>query len=145
MEFQFIILPLLAGIIAQGSKLLFRSNRSKFSMRSLIAYSGMPSGHSAVMISMTTIVALELGITSPIFAICLILSMLIIRDAVGLRRYIGLHGEVINDLVEDLEEDKYLDDKYPKLLEKIGHTSKQVLVGSIIGILVSYVGWLLMN
>jgi hypothetical protein len=145
MDYQFIFLPLLAGIIAQGSKLLFRTNKAKFNLRSMIAYSGMPSGHSAVMVALSTIVGLELHITSPIFAICLIMTMLIIRDAVGLRRYIGLHGEVINELVEDLDEDKYLDEKYPKLLEKIGHTTKQVLVGGLIGFVISFGGWLLIS
>ncbi|MFH0840824.1 MAG: divergent PAP2 family protein [bacterium] len=145
MDYQFIILPVIAGLIAQISKLITSPKRGRFSIRSLIAYSGMPSGHSAVMVAITTIIGFKLGLADPLFAISLILTLLIIRDAVGLRKYIGKHGEVINDLVEDLEEDKYLDEKYPRLLEHIGHTFKQVLVGAIIGFVVSYGGWLLMN
>lgn len=145
MDYQFIILPVLAGLVAQLSKFVISPKRGKFRLRSLIAYSGMPSGHSAVMVAITTIVALKLGLTDPLFSVCLILTLLIIRDAVGLRKYIGKHGEVINELVEDLNEDQYLDEKYPKLLEQIGHTSKQVLVGAVIGFLVSWGGWLLMN
>ncbi|KKR13212.1 MAG: Acid phosphatase/vanadium-dependent haloperoxidase related protein [Candidatus Falkowbacteria bacterium GW2011_GWA2_39_24] len=60
----------------------------------------------------------------------------------GLRRYLGKHGKIINDLVEDLDEDKMLDRKYPELLEKLGHSSLQVLMGAIIGFVVSYLGYL---
>ena len=145
MDYQFIILPLISGLVAQFSKLFTSHRKGKFRLHNLIAYSGMPSGHSALMVSITTIIGLKLGLTNPLFAITLIMTMLVIRDAVGLRKYIGEHGEVINDLVEDLEEDEYLDEQYPKLLEKIGHTTKQVLAGAIIGFVISYLGWLIMN
>lgn len=138
-----LILPLAAGLIAQLTKLFIKSNKQEFSLKNIISYSGMPSGHSAMVVSLATIVGLEEGIDSPLFAVTFILAIIIIRDALGLRRYLGEHGRMLNILVKDLKEDELLDNSYPRLLEKIGHTPKQVIAGSVIGFLVSVVGFLL--
>lgn len=142
MNLHFLVLPLAAALLAQIVKFFIKSNQTKFSWRNIIAYSGMPSGHSAMTIGLASIIGFELGISSPMFAIAIIFTLLTIRDAMGLRQYIGKHGEIINDLVEDLDEDKMLDRKYPELLEKIGHNFLQVLVGGIIGFMVSYLGFI---
>jgi hypothetical protein len=136
----FLILPILAALIAQTAKFFIRANHLKFKLRNLISYSGMPSGHAALTVSLATIIGLKTGISSPTFAISVILTLLTIRDAVGLRKQLGKQGEVINGLVDDLEEDSLLDEKYPVLLEKIGHSKSQILIGGIIGFLVSLIG-----
>jgi len=101
----------------------------------------MPSGHAATVSSLATIVGLIEGWHSPLFAISFIVAFLTIRDAVGIRMYLGEHGKTLNRLVQDLDEDKMLDQKYPHLLERIGHTPLQVTVGAIFGILISLVGF----
>ena len=141
-EYKIIILPLVASLLAQILKFIIRTNKLKFSRKNLIAYSGMPSGHSAMTIGLSTIIGLELGLKSPIFALSVFFALLTLRDAMGLRQYLGKHGELINDLVEDLDEDKMLDRKYPMLLEKLGHSFVQVFIGGLIGFLVSYLGYL---
>ena len=109
-----------------------------------MAYSGMPSGHSAMVVSLAMIIALEEGLKSPLFAVSVILAIIIMRDALGVRRYLGEHGKILNILVKDLKDDQVLDERYPHLLERIGHTPAQVLVGALIGLLVSFIGyWLL--
>jgi len=140
---QYLLLPLLAGVLAQVSKFFIKSNHTKASWKNITSYSGMPSGHSAITVSLTTIIFLTEGLSSS-FAVALVLTILTIRDAVGLRRYIGKQGEVLNDLVADLDEDDYLDAKYPHLAEKIGHTKKQAIVGALIGFLVSFLGYYLL-
>jgi acid phosphatase family membrane protein YuiD len=77
------------------------------------------------------------------FAVSIVLAILIITDAVGFRSYLGNHGKILNILVKDLDEDEFLDKKYPKLLEKIGHTPLQVLIGSILGFSVSLLAWVI--
>lgn len=143
--YQIIALPILAGIIAQICKFFINSNNLKANFKNLTAYSGMPSGHSAIVISLATIVGLTEGWDSPFFAISAILALIVIRDALGIRRYLGQHGKTLNILVKDLGDDDVLEEKYPRLLEKIGHTPAQVLVGSIIGISVSILGYLILN
>lgn len=136
-----LVLPLIAVLIAQISKFFIKSNKIHLNLKNMSAYSGMPSAHAALTVSLTTIIALLYGILSPLFAICLIFTMIIIKDAVGLRQYLGQHGKILNTLVKDLDEDDLLDKKYPPLLEKIGHTPMQVLAGAVLGFFVSILGY----
>lgn len=137
-----LITPIVAAALAQLIK-QFTVKKNRFRFKHFFAYSGMPSGHSSIVISLATIIALQEGIDSPIFAMSIVLTLLIITDAVGLRSYLGNHGKILNVLVKDLDEDEFLDRKYPKLLEKIGHTPVQVLVGSILGFSVSLLAWMI--
>jgi len=139
-----LITPIVAAGLAQLIK-QFTVKEHRFKFKNFFAYSGMPSGHSSVVISLATIIALQEGLDSPIFAMSVVLTLLIITDAVGLRSYLGNHGMILNVLVKDLDEDEFLDKKYPKLLEKIGHTPLQVLAGSILGFTVSVVAWLIFS
>lgn len=143
--YQILLLPLIAGLIAQTAKFFIKSNKQKFNLKNFLTYSGMPSGHSSIIISLATITALEEGIASPFFAISFILAIIVIRDALGIRYYLGQHGRTLNILVKDLKNDQVLDEKYPHLLERIGHTPAQVLVGSLIGFLVSLIGYLFLG
>lgn len=139
-----LILPIIAELVAQVTKFFIKSNHLQFNFKNLFAYSGMPSAHSSMMVSLATIVGLEEGLDSPFFAITFIFAVIIIRDALGLRRYLGEHGRILNVLVKDLKDDELLDNAYPHLLEKIGHTPKQVIVGSVIGFLVSVIGFIIL-
>jgi len=112
-------------------------------LKNLAAYSGMPSAHAALIVSLATIIGLKVGPDSPAFAICIILTIIVIRDALGIRRYLGQHGKTLNVLVKDLKNDEVLDQKYPRLLERIGHTPAQVLAGAFLGFLVSILGYYL--
>ncbi len=141
--YSIIILPLAAGLLSQLLKIFIKGNHLEFNLANLTAYSGMPSGHSAMVISLVTTVGLTQGLASPIFAIALVLAILVIRDALGLRRYLGEHGKAINTLVKELGQEHLINRYYPHLLEKVGHTPAQVLVGGLIGLAVSLVGYLI--
>ncbi len=134
----YLIAPIIAFTLAQGLKVALRTiKKNKFFWRDIFAYSDMPSGHTSVVVGITTIIAFREGISSPLFAIAFVFSLIVIVDAIGLRNYLGLHGKTINVLIKDLDEDDFLDNNYPKQLERIGHTPIQVLVGAIIGFLTS--------
>lgn len=137
----YIICPIIAFILAQGTKVLLQSFHQKITWHNVFAYSDMPSGHTAVVASLVMILALELGIDSPLFAIAFVFAMIVIVDAIGLRNYLGQHGKTLNVLVKDLKEDEFLDRSYPKLLEHIGHTPLQVLIGALVGIATSLLGY----
>ena len=139
----YFITPIIAFSIAQGTKVFLRSLKQKITWRDIFSYPDLPSGHAAVVVAMATILALRLGIDSPIFAATFVYAAIVITDAVGLRNYLGQHGKTLNILVKDLKEDEFLDHSYPKLLEKIGHTPLQVLIGGIIGVTVSVIMHLL--
>ena len=137
-----ILSAITAFVIAQGAKVLIRAARGKkITYRDIFAYSDMPSGHTAVVVALTTAIALSDGFYSPLFAVSFVFATIIIVDAIGLRNYLGQHGKTLNILVKDLKEDAFLDASYPKLLERIGHTPLQVLVGGIIGVAVSLIAY----
>jgi len=129
----YLLSPIVAFILAQGTKVLLFSFKRKITWHDIFAYSDMPSGHTAVVISLVVILGLKLGISSPIFATAFVYATIVIVDAIGLRNYLGQHGRTLNILVKDLKEDEFLDRSYPKLLEHIGHTPLQVLIGAIVG------------
>lgn len=139
----YLIYPIVAFIIAQGTKVILKSQRKnkKFHWHDIFAYSDMPSGHTATVTSLVTIVGLRDGIFAASFAISFVFMMIVVTDAIGLRNYLGQHGKTLNILVKDLKEDDFLDNSYPKQLERIGHTPLQVLIGAIIGISISLLGW----
>ena len=139
----YIICPIIAFALAQGTKVLLRSFKHKLSWRDFVAYSDMPSGHTAVVIALVTILALKKGVAAPEFAIAFVYMAIVITDAIGLRNYLGQHGKTLNILVKDLKEDEFLDNNYPKLLERIGHTPLQVLIGGLVGAVTSIVGFLI--
>lgn len=141
MSYEILLLPIVAGFFAQFTKYFIRSNNQKLKISNMMAYSGMPSSHSAIVSSLSVIIGLREGFNSALFAIAFVVAVITIRDALGIRQYLGQHGRVLNILVKDLDEDKLLDEDYPHLLEKIGHTPAQVIVGCFIGIAVSAISF----
>lgn len=139
----YLLCPIAAFIIAQGAKVILRSFHHKLTWHDIVAYSDMPSGHTAVVSALVVILALKLGIDSPLVAVAFVFAMIVIVDAIGLRNYLGQHGKTLNVLVKDLKEDDFLDRSYPKQLERIGHTPLQCLVGALIGAVTSLAGWLM--
>ena len=140
-KYLVLLCPIIAFALAQGTKIIIRATKRKITFRDLFAYSDMPSGHTAVVVALVTIIALVHGISSSFFTISLVFSLIVIVDAIGLRNYLGQHGKTLNVLVKDLHEDSFLDFSYPKLLEKIGHTPLQVLVGALVGSITSLIGY----
>jgi hypothetical protein len=131
------LIPLIAGIFAQFCKLVVQTLKGNPNWRVLISYGGMPSSHSAAVASLTTVIAIYEGIHSPLFAICLIFSSIILIDAVGYRRILGKHSEVLNHMIAHLPQKE--EKRYPKhLREHLGHTPWQVLVGILIGIIITF-------
>jgi acid phosphatase family membrane protein YuiD len=139
----YLICPIVSFILAQGTKVFIRSLNHKITLHDLFAYSDMPSGHTAVVVGLVSIIGLKDGLSSPLFAISFVFAAIVITDAIGLRNYLGAHGRTLNILVKDLKEDEFLDRSYPKQLERIGHTPMQVLVGAIVGIATSLIAWYL--
>jgi len=139
----YILCPIIAFTLAQGTKVFLRSFHHKLTWHDVFAYSDMPSGHTAVVISLVAILGLKLGLSSPIFAAAFVFAMIVIVDAIGLRNYLGQHGKTLNALVKDLKEDEFLDRTYSHQLEHIGHTPLQVVVGALVGVATSLIGYFL--
>ncbi|MCL2015673.1 MAG: divergent PAP2 family protein [Defluviitaleaceae bacterium] len=138
-------IALLACISTQALKVLTGYAYNKTINKALFfSTGGMPSSHSALVTALTVSLGVSEGLNSPIFAVALIFSIIIMHDAAGVRRAAGKHAEVINMLVERLESIGITPDK--KLKEMLGHTPIEVVAGAIWGVLVASVTqWILLG
>lgn len=128
---------LVAWTIAQVLKVFtnfFVEKRWDFKM--LLGSGGMPSSHSALCVALTTSVAVCHGLSDALFPVCLGFSLIVMYDAIGVRRHAGMQAEVLNLIVEDLFQGHPISRK--KLKELLGHTPLQVGAGAIIGIVAGY-------
>ena len=92
----------------------------------------MPSSHSAVVTSLTTMIGLSQGANSPMFALAVIFSFIVMYDAAGVRRAAGKQAKLLNKIVQTPGLSNI--EVHEKLLEALGHTPLQVFVGALIGI-----------
>jgi acid phosphatase family membrane protein YuiD len=120
---------------------LFRDGTVNF--KRLVELGGLPSAHSASVAALSTGVALEQGVQSPLFGVTAFYSLMTMYDAAGIRRSAGRQAEVLNRIVDDLKITRRVPEE--RLLELLGHTPFEVLAGAAFGILVGLVGGRLMN
>ena len=137
----FIITPISSWILAQIVKVIISVIiNKKFDIKRLMGDGGMPSGHSATVMSLTVLTGIVFGCGSWQFAISAILTLIVGHDAMGVRRAAGMHAKAINELrtwQEETDEDD--DDDFIALQEKLGHTPLEVLGGALLGILIPMV------
>lgn len=109
----------------------------KFVAERLIGSGGMPSSHSATVCSLSAAACYIYGPASFEFSISLILAIIVMYDAMGVRRETGIQAKVLNEMLEifaDMGSDMPAEDK---LKEFVGHTPLQVLMGAILGIIIA--------
>jgi acid phosphatase family membrane protein YuiD len=98
---------------------------------------GMPSSHSALVVAVTVAIGLTQGFGAPLFALAIVLSMIVLYDATGVRRQAGEHARVINAIVSDLVAGHPL--KEEQLKELLGHTPGEVIAGATLGLFVALI------
>jgi hypothetical protein len=136
-----LIAVLSAWLLAQILKVPTEYLRSrKWLWAMLFAAGGMPSSHSALMVSGALAVGLYHGFDNPLFGVAVAITMIIAHDAAGVRRQAGMHAERINLLFEELLKGHMWDEN--ELKEVIGHTPLEVIGGILLGLLVATVQWL---
>lgn len=107
-----------------------------FNPERLLGDGGMPSSHSATVMALVTSTAFEYGVGSFQFAISAILALIVMHDAMGVRRETGKQAVVINNMMDwfaDLGSDIPVE---VKLKEFVGHSPAQVFFGALLGMLV---------
>ena len=135
-----IICPFFGFITAQVVKLfLTLISIKKLDPKKLIENGGMPSSHTATVCALAFSLGIVEGFGSPLTAISFVLMMVVIIDALGVRRATGRNAQVINKIVHDLFEEKTTKYLAKDLKEYVGHEPLEVFVGAIIGIAVPYI------
>lgn len=102
----------------------------------LVGAGGMPSSHTALVVSLAWAVGLHEGFHSPLFAVAIVLAGIVMYDAAGVRRAAGKQAKVINKLVRQLRVEHTVHDI--TLKELLGHSPIEVLAGAILGIAIAY-------
>lgn len=134
-EYKYIIVPFFVWFGIQLFKFIYDLVKSKkFNFKRLMQAGGMPSSHSGVVISLTTMIGKNVGINSPLFAVALIFSFIVMYDAAGVRRAAGKQAKLLNKIVETPGLTSLQGSE--RLVEVLGHTPVQVIVGAAIGVIV---------
>jgi uncharacterized protein len=124
------LIPIAVGILTQIIKFILYSIKHGWDTRYMLTHGHMPSAHTAFAISLVTSVGFYEGIHDATFAVAIALAFLIIDDAARLRMYLGDQGRYLNMLVEQLDIDVK---KFPRLKERTGHRISEIIVGAILG------------
>jgi len=135
------LIPIFVGLIVQAIKFVAYSIKHGWNIRYAFTHGHMPSAHTALAISLVTSVGYFEGVRDASFAIAVVLAFIIIDDATRLRMYLGDQGRYLNMLIEELDIDEK---KFPRLKERTGHRVSEVVVGGLLGFILSVMFiWLL--
>ena len=140
---QFLLVPVASWAIAQILKTIINAIMNKrLELSRLVGDGGMPSGHSATVTSLAVLCGLICGFGSAEFAISAILAVIVMHDALGVRRETGKQAVSIIKISELLND--YLSENNPnlktdKLKVLVGHTPLQVVCGAVLGAVVAIV------
>jgi acid phosphatase family membrane protein YuiD len=101
---------------------------------------GMPSSHSALVTGLGLAIGLYYGFDSALFAIAVVIGMVVIYDATGIRWQAGKQAEIINAMINDLAAGHPLREE--QLKEVLGHTPLEVLGGVLLGLVSALLVWI---
>lgn len=138
-----LILSAISWAVAQSLKVVFgRIVNKEWNLKDLWMGGGMPSSHSAFVCACSSGTGMVCGFTSALFALSAVMAFVVMYDAANVRWETGKQAKLLNFMQEHWDGAELPLEK--KLKESLGHTPAQVVAGGILGVLVSYVGCLLM-
>ena len=131
---KYIYVPIILWFCIQSFKLIYDlCTTKKINFKRIIGAGGMPSSHSAIVVSLATLIGKYQGVDTPIFALALIMAFVVMYDACGVRRAAGKQAKVLNEIVNTRGLSNL--QVQEKLQEALGHTPIQVFVGALIGLI----------
>ena len=135
---KYIYVPMILWFFIQVFKVIHDLYKTKkFNFKRILGAGGMPSSHSAVVVSIATLIGKNYGIDSAIFALALIFALVVMYDACGVRRAAGKQAKLLNEIVNTPGLSSI--EVKGKLQEALGHTPVQVFVGAAIGVIAGLV------
>lgn len=137
MDYSYIIIPIIVLIATQTLKLITDSIKGNFDFYNLFThYGGMPSSHTAFAASITSLVGFRLTMADPLFAVSLVFTLLIMRDAVAFRTLMGRQNVALNILLKRIpEKDR---ETIKPFRERMGHSILEVSAGALFSVLLTY-------
>lgn len=134
-SYAYFVIPIFTWIMAQIAKIVLMGITKKdWDWRYIYRSGGMPSAHTAVIVSLCTVLAYRLGSKSPEFGIACILAAIVMYDAINVRHAVGEHARALQAIVPEVFKKSHL----PKMIihQSNGHTPFEVLAGLLIGVVV---------
>jgi uncharacterized protein len=137
-ENRVLIVALAACLLAQAAKLIIELIlHRKINFRVLVESGGMPSSHSALVTSLAAGIGQTKGWASGEFAIAAVMAFVVMYDAAGVRQAAGKQAKILNQMIDELFQGEHQFAEM-RLKELLGHTPVQVIVGSIMGVAISW-------
>lgn len=135
--YQYFTIPFVAWALAQGIKFVVDLMVSrKIDWTRLMGSGGMPSSHSAFVVSLSAVIGIGMGYESAIFGATVAFSLIVLYDAAGVRRAAGKQAKVLNRMFHhNSEKGEFHFDE--ELKELIGHTPVEVISGALLGLSVA--------
>lgn len=125
-------------LLAQALKILINYIRfRKLDFGILVRTGGMPSSHSAMVTSLVTAIGIIEGWQSTVFALALCFALIVMYDASGVRRSVGIQATILNQMIVELNNDNP-ELQFKRIKEFIGHTPFEVLAGAALGVLIGF-------
>jgi len=131
---KYIYIPLILWFSIQTFKVIYDLvTTKKFNFKRIMGAGGMPSSHSAVVVSLATLIGKYEGVDTSIFALSAIFAFVVMYDAAGVRRAAGKQASLLNKIVQTPGLSSL--EVQGKLVEVLGHTPIQVFVGAALGVI----------
>ena len=135
---KYIYIPFFLWFAIQTFKVIYDLvTTKKFNFKRIMGAGGMPSSHSAIVTGLATLIGKYEGVDTPIFALALIVAFVVMYDACGVRRAAGKQAALLNKIVETPGLSGVQVSE--RLVEVLGHTPTQVVVGALIGVIVGLI------
>ena len=135
---QIFVAAVLGWLVAQVLKTIIHMIVNKqFVAERMVGGGGMPSSHSATVCALATATGMRYGGGSFEFAVAIMLAIIVIYDAMGVRRETGIQGRVLNEMLDIFMNMGKEISAEAKLKELVGHTPLQVLMGAVLGCVIA--------
>ena len=119
---NFFIVMAATWLINGSIKFIFNFIKDGKKAFSLIGYGGLPSTHTAIVVSMFCYTGFSHGWNDPAIAALLVILWVVVSDAKSLRSAVGRHAAHLNTI-----------DPSRNHRERIGHTPIEIICGAAVG------------
>jgi acid phosphatase family membrane protein YuiD len=135
---KILMVAIAAWVLAQVLKtIIYYCLLKEVTIERMFGAGGMPSSHSALVVSLSTAIGMIEGVESTNFAISVVFAVVVMYDATGVRQAAGKHAKAINRIAKQLSSKNTFDDI--SLKELLGHTPIEVIAGALLGFFVAYI------
>ena len=133
----YFIAPVVSWLSAQTIKYITNIIKNRaFHLFHIVKTGGMPSSHTSLVVTLIIQAALIEGVNSIAFATALVFGLIVIYDAMSLRRAVGYQGSEVEEMYREYCEKHGKEYKSHKPVK--GHTLLEIIGGVVWGALIAF-------